>query len=74
MRLPHLLVIGAVFVVAGCGGGKQSGPTTKPSDKAAKDPFGYSPDWSDTEIGGTRRDTGFDREGLKRDMGHVIMP
>jgi len=42
-------------------------------DRAMKDPFGYKPDWKDTDIsrGGTAE---LDRDGLKKDLGHVIMP
>jgi len=64
--------------LAGCAG-KQDGPTTRPltaaerSDKALKDPFHYSPDWSDTDTGNSGT-ADFDRKGLQRDLGHVIMP
>ena len=42
-------------------------------DRAMKDPFGYKPDWSDTDVsrGGAAE---LDRDGLKKDLGHVIMP
>ena len=42
-------------------------------DRAMKDPFGYKPDWKDTDIsgGGTAE---LNRDGLKKDLGHVIMP
>ena len=73
------LLAAAFFVLlAGCAA-KQEGPTTRPStaaersDKALKDPFGYSPDWSDTETGHSGT-ADLDRKGLRRDLGHVIMP
>ena len=42
-------------------------------DRAMKDPFGYKPDWRDTNIssGGV---ADLDGDGLKKDLGHVIMP
>ena len=64
------------FWLAGCA--NHHGPTTRPmsaserSDKAMKDPFGYSPDFSDTES-----DDGIvkvDRKGLKRDLDNVFNP
>lgn len=64
--------------VAGCAA-KQEAPRTRPmtaaqrSDKAMQDPFGYSPDFSDTEgVGGGTAE--FDRKGLRRDLGNVIDP
>ena len=71
------LLLTAALLLAGCRG-KENSPATQPSsrdpsDKALKDPFGYSPDFSDTEIGGSRAPE-FDRQGLKKDLGHVIMP
>ena len=68
----------ALFCLAGCAG-KQAGPTTRPltaserSDKAKQDPFGYSPDFSDTESD-SERTTHVDRKGLKRDLENVLMP
>jgi hypothetical protein len=67
-----------LLCLAGCAA-KQSGPTTRPltaaerSDKALRDPFGYSPDFSDTEtVGGSTAE--FDRKGFRRDLGNVIDP
>jgi len=69
----------AIFLcVAGCAA-KHQAPKTQPmtaaerSDKAMQDPFGYSPDFSDTEgVGGGT--AGFDRKGFRRDVGNVIDP
>jgi hypothetical protein len=75
MKTPAMLIV-AVLLAAGCGGkgsGATTKPSAKPSDKALKDPFDYSPDFSDTEIGSSRAPE-FDRQGLKKDLGHVIMP
>ena len=42
-------------------------------DRAMKDPFGYKPDWKGTNVssGGVAE---LDKDGLKKDLGHVIMP
>ena len=41
--------------------------------RAERDPFHYSLDWSEADVSGG--DTAsLDREGLKRDLGNVIMP
>jgi hypothetical protein len=66
----------AFFCVAGCAA---KHPTTHPltaaerSDKAKQDPFGYSPDFSDTDSD-SERTTHVDRKGLKRDLENVLMP
>ena len=73
----RLLLLGACVLVAGCSN-KQHGPTTRPasaaerSDKALRDPFRYSLDWSDADVVGDTNK--LDRKGLERDLGHVIMP
>ena len=66
------------LALAGCAA-KQQGPTTRPAtaaergDRALRDPFHYSIDWSETDISGG--DTAnLDRKGLQRDLGNVIMP
>jgi hypothetical protein len=42
-------------------------------DEALRDPFRYKPDWKDTSVtGGDTAD--LDKDGLKRDLGHVLMP
>ena len=78
MRTSLLMAFCLMLTVAGCAG-KNNGPTTRPltsaerSDKALKDPFGYSPDWGDADT--ARSGTAdLDRKGLRRDLGHVIMP
>ena len=42
-------------------------------DRALKDPFGYKPDWSNTNVsgGGT---TDLDKDGLRKDLDHVLNP
>ena len=70
----------AGWPVAGCAGkGNGASPTSQPasadiSDRALKDPFKYSPDFSDTEMGTGRGPAEFDRKGLKKDIGNVLMP
>ena len=67
-----------VLCVAGCAA-KHDAPTTRPltaserSDKALRDPFGYSPDFSETDRG-AGGDAQLDHKGLRRDLGNVIMP
>ena len=77
-----------MIVLAGCGlallltlsacAKKPAPPGRQPTaqerqDRAMKDPFGYKPDWRDTNIssGGV---ADLDKDGLKKDLGHVIMP
>ena len=81
--MTRIIAVGAflLFVcVAGCAA-KHEAPGTKThpmtaaqrSDKALQDPFGYSPDFSDTEgVGGGTAE--FDRKGFRRDLGNVIDP
>ena len=70
----------AGWPVAGCAGkGKGAAPTSQPasadpSDRALKDPFKYSPDFSDTSMGSSRGPAEFDRKGLQKDIGNVLMP
>ena len=58
---------------------KSASPTTRPAtaqerqDRALKDPFGYKPDWSDTDVSGGG-DADLSKDGFQRDLGHVIMP
>ena len=65
---------------AGKGGADAKRPETaqERQDRAMKDPFGYKPDWSDTSVGGrgsgSRGVADLDKDGLKKDLGHVIMP
>ena len=73
-------MVGLVLSVAGCAGNdKAASPTTRPAsaaergDRALKDPFKYSPDWSDTDVGGGGT-ADFDRKGFQKDLGHVLMP
>ena len=66
------------LLVGGCAS-NASKPTTRPSsvadrqDAALKDPFGYSPD-----MGGSDSSSGdigkYDREGMRKDLDHVLNP
>ena len=68
----------ALFASASCAN-KTPGPSPRPmtaqerQDRALKDPFGYKPDWSGTDVGGGR-DADYKKDGIQRDLGHVIMP
>ena len=72
------LIVWGALALGGCAGNKGK-PTTQPAtaagpaDKAMRDPFGYSPSWGEAEEIGSD-DFKLDRKGLKRDLGHVIMP
>ena len=64
-------------LIAGCG---PQSPTTQPSDdivarqdQALRDPFGYSvdPKKPDNTVSGNGE---FDKQGLKRDIDHVLNP
>ena len=63
--------------LAGCSS-NTSKPTTRPAsvsdrqDAALKDPFGYSPNMDHVEGNG---DVGkYDREGMRKDLDHVLNP
>ena len=65
---------GLAFVSPGCSEKKSHEPTARErQDRALKDPFGYKPDWSDTGVsgGGT---SGLDKDGLRKDLKHVLDP
>jgi hypothetical protein len=74
-----LLILCLALLGGGCANQKQQSSTTRPSgpggdpaDRATRDPSGYSPDWSETNIGGDTEK--LDRNGLRRDLGNVFMP
>lgn len=75
------LVPSALCLIFSVGCSKQgdSGATSRPNtlrerqDKALKDPFGYSPDVDRTDISGGGL-TGFDRDGIGKDMKNVFDP
>ena len=81
MRRLLALIVACGFALVGAAScaNKESGPTTRPmtarerQDRALKDPFGYKPDWRDTDFGGGR-DADVKKDGIQRDLGHVIMP
>ena len=74
----YCLLSTVYLLVPGCAG-RQNAPTTRPmtaserSDKALRDPFGYSPDFSDADTGGGGASE-LDHKGLRRDLANVIMP
>ena len=73
-----ILLCSCACVGSGCAS-NASKPTTRPSsvadrqDAALKDPFGYSPDMSGSDS--SSGDIGkFDREGMRKDLDHVLNP
>jgi hypothetical protein len=75
MRHATLAACGLALFVAGCSNATaQKQPTARErQDRAMKDPFGYKPDWSNTSVsGGGTAD--LDKDGLKRDLDHVLNP
>ena len=67
------LLAGLGLAVAGCGGQSAQDEETAKQQKALKDPFGYSPDpnKADETVSGNGS---FDKQGLKRDLDHVLNP
>ena len=65
---------GFAAVVSGCAGDAPPKETAQErQDRALRDPFGYKPDWSGTGVsGGGTAD--LDKEGLRRDLDHVLNP
>ena len=76
-RLLTAAACGAALTLSACAQKGQSGPRAETArerqDRALKDPFGYKPDWRETDITGGG-DADLDRDGIERDLGHVIMP
>jgi hypothetical protein len=57
----------------GCAGAPKEKTAQERQDEALRDPFRYKPDWKDSSVtGGDTAD--LDKDGLKRDLGHVLMP
>jgi len=74
----HLWFLLLGFFVVGCSS-HNAKPTTRPSsaadrqDAALKDPFGYSPNFDGGD--GSSGDIGkYDREGMRKDLDHVLNP
>lgn len=71
-----MIIISAVLL-AGCASHKA--PTTRPSntygrqEAALKDPFGYTPDMGTNDVSGGKINE-YDRDGMKRDIDHVLNP
>ena len=65
---------GLAFGSLGCSEKKSHQPTARErQDRALKDPFGYKPDWNDTNVsgGGT---SDLDKDGLRKDLKNVLDP
>ena len=80
MRTFWLFVVCFACLTAGCAQ-RAPAPATPPpltaaerSDKALQDPFGYSPDWSETEIGGSRIEEDLNRSRFQRNSGNATTP
>jgi hypothetical protein len=71
LRCYLLLVCGAAAV--GCAGGQKGGGINERQDQALNDPMHYSPDFDKTDISGGGIGE-LDREGLRRDLNHVLDP
>jgi hypothetical protein len=80
-RVALLGAVGAALLTAVLSGGcaPDENPTTRPAklsnrtDKALADPFGYSPDFDRTDISGGGIGS-YDKEGMNRDVDHVLNP
>ena len=65
------------LLVAGCASNAKK-PTTRPAttaerqDAAMKDPFGYSPNMDQVE--GSGGVGNYDRDGMRKDLDHVLNP
>ena len=73
------LLAGGSLLAQGCGAPADKQPTTRPArladrtDKAIADPFGYSPNFDRTDISGGGIGS-FDKDGMNRDLNHVLNP
>ena len=59
--------------LSACASKTQEKTAQERQDEAMKDPFRYKPDFKDNSVtsGGP---TDLDKDGLKKDLGHVLMP
>jgi hypothetical protein len=74
-RAVALAVCGFALLLGGCAGAprEKEKSARERQDEALRDPFRYKPDWKDSSVtGGDTAD--LDKDGLKRDLGHVLMP
>jgi hypothetical protein len=71
MRYLTLVFAIAILGVTGCAG-KSSETAYDRTQRALDDPMGYRPDMRGTDVSGGK-DGEFDREGMKRDLDHVLM-
>jgi hypothetical protein len=61
------------LLASGCATKAERKPTAQERhDRALKDPFGYKPDWSNTNVsgGGTAE---LDKDGLRKDLDNVLI-
>lgn len=67
------ITVWLLVVTSGCESGPKQKTAQERQDEAMRDPFRYKPDWSDSSVTGGD-DRTLDKDGLKRDLGHVLMP
>lgn len=74
MRLVLMFAMLAMTLLCGVSGcaGESSETGYDRTQKALDDPMGYRPDMQGTDVS-SRKDTEFDKEGLKKDLDHVFM-
>ena len=80
--IPVLSVLIGVHVWfgSGCSADNHKQPTTKPAtaydrqEEALKDPFGYSPNMDQKEVSGGGGWGHYDRNGMRKDVDHVVNP
>ena len=64
---------GFALLLTGCADGPKKETAQERQDRALRDPFGYKPDWSGTGVGGGGT-ADLDKEGLRKDLDHVLNP
>jgi hypothetical protein len=64
---------GLALFLGACSSAPKEKSAQERQDEAMRDPFRYKPNWKDSSVtGGDTAD--LDKDGLKRDLGHVLMP
>ena len=66
-----LLLCAIICLVVGCESEARTGPTSRPGDALAKDPFNYKPDIPSISGGGVGD---FDKKGFKKDFDDFLNP
>ena len=63
---------GLALCLSACASETQEKTAQERQDEAMKDPFRYKPDFKDNSVTNGKND--LDKDGLKKDFGHVLMP